>query len=185
MGDSMNPGATKPKPDSPPIERLRIRPAGPPDVPAIVAVLTEAAEYQRSFKGGGAWPVPFPPEPVEVGVSRGEFHVAERSGSVIGTFSLSWEDPQFWGPRPPDSGYLHKLAVRRSESHRGVGRELIEWAARGVRQRGRSRLRLDCLQGDARLVAYYERAGFRKVRVIRLEFGGKELDFQLMERALD
>ncbi len=164
---------------------IAVRAAGLSDVSAIVEILTEAARHQQRFRAGGGWPVPFPREPIEEGIRRREFHVAERGPVAVATFSLSWDDPRFWGPQPPVAGYLHKLAVRRSEAHLGVGRELIEWIARRTRAEGRSLLRLDCLAANARLVAYYEAAGFRKVRAIRLGPPAPPFDFQLMERTLD
>ncbi len=176
-----DPDGTSSGPEGP----IRVRVAGPSDVPAIVEALTEAAAHQRRFEAGGGWPVPFPREPVEEGIRRQEFHLAERGPAVVGTFSLSWDDPRFWGSQPPVAGYLHKLAVRRTEAHRGVGRQLIEWTARRTRSTGRTLLRLDCLRANARLVAYYEAAGFQRVRVIRLDPPVPPFDFQLMERPLE
>ena len=34
----------------------------------------------------------------------------------------------YWGDRPPDALYVHKLAVRRDRAGRGIGAAIVEWA---------------------------------------------------------
>jgi ribosomal protein S18 acetylase RimI-like enzyme len=171
------PGTSRGKP-------LRVRVARVRDVPSIVNLLTEAATLQRRFEGGGGWPVPFPRAPIAEAVERKEFHVGVRGGRVVAAFSLTWDDRRFWGRQRPTAGYVHKLAVRRSEAHRGVGRRMIEAAVDRARAAGKSLLRLDCLRANVRLVAYYESAGFRKIRTVRRGPPGQRLVYQLFERDL-
>ena len=158
---------------------LTIRPAGPADVETVLETLTEAARWERSNGLPHPWPIPFPVERVTPSLARGELFVVESlDGRPLGTVTLQWEDLPFWGARPPDGGYVHRLAVRRAVSGLGLGGRILEWAATSVRARGRSFLRLDCLTSAQRLVAFYESLGFR--RVGEATVGG--LDCTLFER---
>jgi protein-tyrosine phosphatase len=97
---------------------------------------------------------------VDAALSRGELYVALRDGGVAGAFILQWDDPSFWGRRPPDAGYVHKLAVPRGAAGTGVGPALLAEAERLVRDAGRTFMRLDCDATNPYLNAYYQRAGF-------------------------
>ena len=104
----------------------------------------------------------------------GTCYIAWDGAAPVGTFTLQWTDPAFWGERPdegPDRArYLHRLAVRRS--YKGLGRALVDLAEELTRRSGATCLRLDCLATDPGIRAYYEAAGFEyrgDVDVIRRE----------------
>jgi protein-tyrosine phosphatase len=82
---------------------------------------------------------------------------------VVATVALSWSDPMFWGPRPPDAGYVHRVAVSSAFTALGLGSRILDWAAGRVVDQGRSWLRLDCAADNTSLRAYYEARGFRCV----------------------
>jgi GNAT superfamily N-acetyltransferase len=130
-------------------------------------------------RGIDQWPDPFPRLRVDEAFERGDLYVARSGGEIAATFTLQWEDELFWGPQPPVAGYIHAVAVRRE--HAGLGRELIEWAVRAVRDSGRAYLRLDCMRDNARIREYYEALGFqhRGDTVV-----GGHLDASLYERAV-
>jgi len=164
-----------------PPESLVIRPANPADVSAVLATLTEAGRWEESQGFPNPWPVPFPLERIRPSLERGELFVAEGgTRSPIGTVTLQWEDVPFWGVRPPDSGYVHRLAVRRTYAGRGYGGAILAWAAETSRARGRTYLRLDCLRSATRLHRFYESFGFHRVGDVTV--GG--LDCTLFERTL-
>jgi ribosomal protein S18 acetylase RimI-like enzyme len=139
--------------------RLEVSQAGRDDVDAIVGVLSEAARWLLA-RGIVQWPDPFPRDRVARLVERGEFRLAQADGETVATFVLRWNDPTFWGERPPDAGYVHALAVGRAWAGRGVGARLLEWAEDEVGRAGRRFLRLDCLAENGALRRYYERLGF-------------------------
>lgn len=89
-----------------------------------------------------------------------EVYLARRAGAPVGTFILQWDDPEMWGERPPDAGYVHGLSVRRAVAGLGLGAALLDWAAQRVAASGRHWLRLDCMAANPALRAYYERRGF-------------------------
>jgi GNAT superfamily N-acetyltransferase len=123
----------------------------------VLGVLSESARWLKS-RGIEQWPDPFPPDPVERSIARGETFLVRAADEVAGTVTLRWSDPLFWGEQPPVAGYVHALAVRREFA--GLGAEVLDWAGEQVREAGRSLLRLDCRSENARLRQYYERHGF-------------------------
>ena len=61
----------------------------------------------------------------------------EVDGEPVATFTLLLDDPKFWGERPPDAVYLHKLAVRRAYAGRGLGARIVDWVDGEARRLGR------------------------------------------------
>lgn len=155
------------------------------DAGEIAALLTEAAEFARAREGELRWPIPFPEEEVRAAIRQGVTHVLELDGRIAGTVNLLWEDPNFWGKRPPDAGYVHKLAVRRAWAHHGIGRRILEWTADEVRKRGRGFVRLDCPASNERLVRFYESEGYRHVADLTAGPGANVRVYALMERPLE
>jgi GNAT superfamily N-acetyltransferase len=138
---------------------VNVRLAMPADVPLVAAMLEEATAYVRT-KGSDQWPVPFPQDELRGCVSRGELYVVEVEGHPAATFTLLLDDPWFWGERPPDAVYLHKLAVRRMFAGRRLGERIVEWIVADAATRGRAFVRLDCQRDLPGIRAYYERLGF-------------------------
>ena len=95
---------------------------------------------------------------VRAPIEAGNTWLAEHGGVPVGTITLQWVDEPMWGARPPDAGYVHRLAIRRSVA--GLGAELLASADAHVAAHGRAFLRLDCWSGNAALRRYYEHAGF-------------------------
>ncbi len=158
---------------------LRVRPAGAPDLPVALQILTRAAEWEASRGMVSPWPVPFPEDRVRPSLERGELFLAEGAdGRSIATVTLQWEDPTFWGERPPDAGYVHRLAVRREFAGRGAGYAILRWAEDQVGARGREWLRLDTLTARERLHEYYEDFGFLPVGRLTV----RALDVTLFEK---
>ena len=84
------------------------------------------------------------------------------------------------------AGYVHRLMVDRTATAPGTGRLLLDAAERRVAEAGRSRVRLDCLAGNAQLNAYYLAAGYRVVghKAGKPQPGGAPRSFTLMEKQL-
>jgi len=136
-----------------------IRPATAEEVPLAAAILDEATAYVAT-KGFEQWPVPYPQDELRGRQRAGELLVYELDGEVAAVFVLQRDDVPFWGERPADALYLHKLAVRRSFAGRGIGTQVVEWALARTREEGRSFLRLDCMRDNPEIRAYYEALGF-------------------------
>ncbi len=139
---------------------ITVRRAEPADEAAVPALLEAAATWLwgRSIR---QWePGSFSAAEYGVAVPGRTAYLAEMGGQPVGTFALQWADPDVWGVRPPDAGYLHSLAVDRAYARRGVGALMLEAAAAQVRAAGRAYLRLDCWAGNAVLRRYYTGLGF-------------------------
>lgn len=84
------------------------------------------------------------------------------------------------------AGYVHRLMVNRSTTAPGTGRLLLEAAERRVAEAGRTRVRPDCLAGNAQLNAFYRHAGYRVVghKEGKPQPGGAPKSFTLLEKEL-
>ena len=138
---------------------MNIRRCQAEDVTTVGTLLDEATVWvgERGFE---QWPLPFPRDELAAAVERGEVYVAELNAKPVATVTLLWRDPLYWGERPPDAAYLHKLAVSRACAGQRIGRALVEWADRTAAAAGRSFLRLDCLRDNPGIRTYYENLGF-------------------------
>jgi ribosomal protein S18 acetylase RimI-like enzyme len=142
---------------------LKIATASTDDLDRYLDLLEELAEWMHS-RGIEQWPrgrARNGRDYYKASVDRQELHLAFVAGEFAGGLRLLKSDPVVW----PDvvegeALYLYTLAVRRTFSGRGVGRELLAWAERQVAAAGRRYLRLDCVPGNAFLRRYYEDAGF-------------------------
>jgi GNAT superfamily N-acetyltransferase len=142
-------------------ESLSIRVAEPDEVGDVCSILLEAARWLDE-RGTPMWRPEFlGPDRVAPDVAAGLFVLARWGEEPAGTFKFQLSDPEFWPELATDeSAFVHRLAVRRKYSDRGVSTALLEWAADRGRSLGRAYLRLDCDARRPRLRALYERHGF-------------------------
>jgi hypothetical protein len=152
---------------------LDVRRAANTDLSVVLDILSEAAIWQRSEREA-VWPIPFPRTTVQASVTRQQTYVLCRNTAVIGTVALCWDDP-VWGAQPPDSGYVHRLALSRAACGGDLAAEFLAWPDQQVANAGRTWLRLDCPASNHRLRTYYEHLGFELVREVDVtnppEFG--------------
>ena len=127
---------------------------------ALVGELLDEATVWVGERGYEQWPLPFPRDQIAAASERGEVYVAELDGDPVATVTLLWDDPMYWGERPPDAAYVHKLAVRRACAGQRIGRAIVEWADATAAAAGRKFLRLDCLGDNPGIRTYYEQLGF-------------------------
>jgi protein-tyrosine phosphatase len=134
--------------------------AQPQDVDTVLSILDEAAGWLHARGIVRQWPPKFEREEIAEQVAQGHMYLARLDRQPVGTLMLLWSDPEVWGDRPADAGYVHSLAIRRSAAGRGVGLQMLRWAEGVVAAAGRPYLRLDCWGENAALCRYYEQAGF-------------------------
>jgi hypothetical protein len=132
------------------------------DVPRVLDLLGEASAWIRTTFGIAQWPDRFPTEQIQRDAMEGSLFVTEADGMIVGTLSLCWSDPHFWGDRS-DAGFVHRLAVGRSTSTAGLGEGLLSWADYEIIRRGRAWLCADVIYENTGLRSYYERLGFEMV----------------------
>lgn len=144
--------------------QIQIRLARPEEVDVVLEILDEAASWIIARGLPSVWkPGEFSLQTFLDQISRGEVYLASLDNVVVGTFVLQWSDTLWWGERPPDSGYFHKFAVKRTGPGRGIGFEILKWAEAKTRAEGKKYLRLNCIAADRKIRDYYEKAGFGHV----------------------
>ena len=142
-------------------DRFEVVPAKPEDIDTVLGILDEAAAWIIEQKLPSVWePRRFSREAFLDQISRGEVHIGLVDGKPAGTITLQWSDPVFWGEQQPDSGYVHKLAVRPGYAGKKIGLEMLKWAEATARVAGKRFLRLNCLAVDRKIRDYYESARF-------------------------
>jgi len=152
------------------------------DLDAIVDLLEEAAAWLYA-RGIPHWPpgaTRADPSRIIQNIERAEAYIAFAPQGPAATFALQWADPELWGTRPPDAGYLHRLAVGRAVAGCGVGPALIRWAETSAARRERAYLRLDCVAANPAICRYYEILGFEPRATVEL----RQWRLQLFEKVI-
>ena len=134
---------------------MSVRPIRPDDVPAVVGLVHELAEYERAAhevrltadRLGAAL---FGDSPALFG------HVAERDGAVVGT-ALWFLNFSTW--RGTHGVYLEDLYVQPAHRGTGLGRELLRTLAATCVERGYDRLEWSVLDWNTPSIDFYRAAG--------------------------
>ncbi|PRY43902.1 GNAT family N-acetyltransferase [Umezawaea tangerina] len=135
----------------------RIRRARETDVPAMVALVHELAEYERApqdchLTGEQLHDVLFRPEPKLFG------HVAEVDGEVVGV-ALWFLNFSTW--RGTHGVYLEDLYVRPTQRGSGLGKALLVTLARECVANGYGRLEWSVLDWNEPAIGFYKSLGAR------------------------
>lgn len=159
---------------------LALRRAEPTDLPGVLSLLADTAEWLHGL-GIRQWPRGgFGPERIEPLIDERVLYVLDDELSYLDpdveprpVASIAVDgnaDPEFWTPAdaPGDALYVHKLAVARPWAGQGLGDALLDWAGGMTYASGRSWLRLDCSKDNPGLQNYYRRRGFHHLRTVNL-----------------
>jgi GNAT superfamily N-acetyltransferase len=134
---------------------VSVRPIRPDDVPAVVGLVRELAEYEKALHE-----VRLTEEQLTAslfGDSPALFgHVAEVGGEVVGT-ALWFLNFSTW--RGTHGIYLEDLYVQPAHRGTGLGRELLRALAEVCVQRGYQRLEWSVLDWNAPSIEFYKAAG--------------------------
>ena len=132
-----------------------VRPAAPADVPVILALVRELAEYEKL-----ASEVVAREEDLHAHLfgepRRAEALVVEDAGQVVG-FALFFHNYSTFLARP--GMYLEDLFVRPAHRRRGYGRELLRAVAKIAVERGCGRFEWSVLDWNAPAIAFYRSLG--------------------------
>ena len=148
---------------------IRIRPGGPPDASAILAMLDSAVAWMNDRGNTEQWGTtlwsnrPDGVARVERYAAELEPFIAELEGRPAGALVLgSGPAPQMPIARAEEPEvYVRLLVSDRRCAGRGIGAALLARAADEARRAGVDLLRVDCWAGGGgELVAFYERCGF-------------------------
>jgi GNAT superfamily N-acetyltransferase len=132
-----------------------LRGARPADVPAIVSLIRDLAEYERQPADCHADPRLL--EEHLFGATRfAEVVLAERSGETVG-FALFFHNYSTWLTRP--GLYLEDLFVKPACRGLGIGEALLTHLARLAVARGCGRLEWSVLTWNEPAIGFYKRLG--------------------------
>jgi GNAT superfamily N-acetyltransferase len=135
---------------------VTVRPIRPDDVPAVVGLVRELADYEKSLSevqltDGQLTGVLFGDSPALFG------HVAVTDeGTVVGT-ALWFLNFSTW--RGTHGVYLEDLYVQPGHRGRGLGKELLRTLAEVCVERGYSRLEWSVLDWNTPSIDFYKAAG--------------------------
>jgi GNAT superfamily N-acetyltransferase len=134
---------------------VRIRPAVPADIPNILDLIRELAEYERDPDAAVATPdlmhrALFGPGAVAHVV------MAEDDTGTLG-FALYFFNFSTWTGKP--GLYLEDFYVRPAARSRGIGRRLFTRLAGIAQQRGCGRMELSVLNWNVNAIRFYQRQG--------------------------
>lgn len=153
--------------------RYTVRPAVLADAESVLGLLSDATAWLLE-RGIDQWhPGQWRAESIASAIARGETHLMYAQDRAIATISLQWTDEQMWPGAAEDAGYMHRLAVARTDHGKEVGRMLLTWAEWTIAKRPRRFARLDCTCENPVLRRYYEDAGYRHIddRIVRGRLG--------------
>ncbi|MFJ4850724.1 GNAT family N-acetyltransferase [Streptomyces sp. NPDC088733] len=149
---------------------LQIRPGRPDELATVEALLREASAWLAS-RNIDQWQFPPHRDRITAALELGSCFLAFTDGQPVATVQVDdFADPEFWtiDDAPGDALYVHRMAVRRTVAGKGVGAELLDWAAEYATTRGKSWLRLDAWKDNEALHNYYRSTGFTLVRIVDL-----------------
>ena len=159
---------------------LTIRAARRDDLPVIVALLREAAQWLRQ-RGLDQWQ--YPPNETRIvrGIKAGHIFLIESKAGSIATVTVDdHANPDFWteADDPENALYLHRGAVARSAVGNKLFELMLDWAGDQASRRGKTCLRLDAWRTNPELHRYYTSRGFEHVRTIPRTHGTAGALFQ-------
>jgi ribosomal protein S18 acetylase RimI-like enzyme len=164
---------------------IEIVPATDKDATILANILSEATEFKLSH-GDKTWgDEPYSEDEVIHYMKKNNIYIVRLNKEPIGSFSLQWEDTRMWGEKPPDTAYLHQLALKNSFHGKGLGKQLIKNAEEESIKNNKKILRLDCEEKNFRLCSYYEKNGFTKVGSKKVDSDMGEYVAALFEKKLD
>ncbi|NUO98607.1 MAG: GNAT family N-acetyltransferase [Nonomuraea sp.] len=159
---------------------LALRRAEPADLPGVLRLLADTAEWLYT-RGVRQWPRQgFGAERIEPLIEERVLYLLDdelryldpdEQAPPVATIAVDdHADPEFWthSDDPGAALYVHKLAVARPWSGGGLGDALLDWACASAHSAGLPWLRLDCAKANPRLQDYYRKRGFRHVRTVDL-----------------
>jgi len=146
---------------------LALRPGGPDDFGALLALFDEAIAWMVARGQPGQWgDRPFSERPAtrervrEFAASPG-LRIAERDGETVGALVVGAR-PSHVEPVAAPELYIELLISSRAHAGNAIGARLVRLARQIAVGRGADVLRVDCWAGAPTLVAWYERQGFRR-----------------------
>jgi GNAT superfamily N-acetyltransferase len=154
---------------------LKVRPAVSSDVPDILALVRELAEYEKAPHAVSATEADLLRDGFGVDPPRYRCLMASWNAQVAG-FALYFNNYSTWQGRW--GLYLEDLFVRPALRGKGIGRALFAELARIAVREGCGRFQWQVLDWNAPAIGFYERLGASRLS----EWVGMRLEGEALER---
>ncbi|MBL4796792.1 MAG: GNAT family N-acetyltransferase [Oleispira sp.] len=129
---------------------------------AVYGILHENATWLLS-KDIIQWPLDWlesiRPE-IRASIEAELFYAVEIDNTLAAVLEIRSAPELLWGNNQDDAHYIHKLAIQRQYSDRGLGRNILDVIKSKAQQENIKYLRLDCVAHNDKLREYYESCGF-------------------------
>lgn len=131
--------------------------------------IARACAHKLQLQGIDQWNELYPNETTfKKDLGRGELHVLEIAGELIGGLVLSRVmDPEYrsieWLVPNGNSGYVHRLCVHPLHWGRGHARSLMDHAEALAKEEGFRSVRLDTFSQNRRNQEFYRQRGYQRL----------------------
>lgn len=151
------------------------------DIDAVEAGYTELLLHEQEHGAYTVWKLGVYPtrETAEKGLEEGTLYVLEQDGQICGSMIMDQNQPAEYGnikwkypARPDEVIVIHLLCVRPSKAGRGVGRQLVQFAAEAGKAMGCRAVRLDTGRQNKPAVGLYTKLGFEIAGTSGMAIGG-------------
>jgi len=142
------------------MDEILFRPAGPADLPHLIALLADDALGRA--REDPADPPALAYRDAFAAIARDPNQllvVAERSGAVVGCLQLSFLPGL--SHRGAWRGQIESVRIAASERGAGLGRHMLDWAIAECRRRGCRIVQLTSDKTRADAIRFYESLGFK------------------------
>jgi GNAT superfamily N-acetyltransferase len=135
--------------------------------PDLVALHNAVAEDLTSRYGHGVWSSATTLKGMLFGMRHSRAVIACSGKKIVGTLHLQTKKPwaidvSYFTP-VKKALYLTRMAVTPARQRRGIGRLLLDEAAKQARAWPADAIRLDAFEGDAGAGEFYAKCGFREI----------------------
>jgi ribosomal protein S18 acetylase RimI-like enzyme len=137
------------------------------EAPTLAGLHTEVAEELTRRYGCGPWSVITTEKGVLYGMRHSRVVVAKKGKNIVGTLQIvakkPWAIDVSYFSKVKKALYLTNMAVIPDMQRRGIGRLLLEEAARRARAWPADAIRLDAFDAEAGAGAFYIKCGYSEV----------------------
>ncbi|MFI5728942.1 GNAT family N-acetyltransferase [Kribbella sp. NPDC051587] len=148
---------------------ISVRPGGPDDVQAVLALLDGATEWLVAQGRTDQWGTdPHSTSPRRIAqisgfaATDGSLWIAEYDGRPVGALAVGDAHPPVPAAEEPEV-YVRLLVTDRRSTGQGIGGVLLDHARDLAQRAGVQVVRVDCFGGnDGALIRYYESQGFTR-----------------------
>ncbi|WP_162276889.1 GNAT family N-acetyltransferase [Mucilaginibacter pedocola] len=87
---------------------------------------------------------------------------------IVGTFCLTFSDPEIWQELNAAAVYIHRIATGQHARGLNLVKHIITWAKEYARENNFELIRIDTGAGNDRLINYYINCGFTFIKDTRI-----------------